>query len=142
MPLEVLDTLLFNRVMRSQAMGDTAEVNFFVPKALSIYEQIDPTDPDGLFHFALLNLAGGHYEEALAKAQQGLEEIPDYVLLLAAAAEASIGLGDMEAARGFYAHLLEVYDAELALMRPGYEHHQAIFPVYLEEARAFLGEGG
>jgi len=29
----------------------------------------------------------------------------------------------------------------MALLRPGYEHHQTIFPIYRDEARAFLGEG-
>jgi tetratricopeptide (TPR) repeat protein len=141
MPLGGQATTLFNRVMGSASAGDTADVNFFLPKALIIHEQLAPTDPDGLYHFALLHQVGGDAESALAKAQEGLAETPDYLLLLAVAGEASAALGDMEAARSFYEHFLRVYEEEMELMRPGYEHHQRIFPQYREEALAFLGRG-
>ena len=141
MSLEEQGTLLFNRVMRSNAAGDTADVAFFLPKALVIYEQLAPTDPDGLYHYALLYEVGGDFEAALEKAQEGLAQVPDYLLLLAVAAEASEALGDSAGARDFYSHFLRVYDSEMALMRPGYEHHQPIFPSYREEAQIFLGSG-
>jgi tetratricopeptide (TPR) repeat protein len=124
--------------MSSSSVGDTADVAFFLPKALIIHEQLNPTDPDGLYHYALLYQVGGDAEAALAKAEQGLSESPDYLLLLAVAAEAQASLGNDAAARELYARFLEVYDAELAIMRPGYEHHQTILPVYREEARVFL----
>ncbi len=138
MTLDEQGTRLFNRVMTSNSAGDTADVAFFLPKALVIYEQINPTDPDGLYHYALLYLVGEDYQAALDKAKEGLAESPDYLLLLAAGAEASVGLGDTVAARDYYAHLLQVYDSEMALMRPGYDHHQRILPAYREEAQAFL----
>lgn len=141
MSLEEQGTRLFNRVMTSNSNGDTADVEFFQPKSIVIYQELDPQDPDGLYHFALLHMVGGEYEEALAKAQQGLAEVPDYILLLGVAAEASIGLGDTEGARTYYSHLLEVYDTELGMIRDGYEHHQPMFPTYREEARTFLGQG-
>jgi len=141
MSLEEQGTVLFNRVMRSTSAGDTADVTFFLPKALVIYEELAPTDPDGLYHFALLYLTGQDYEEALAKAQEGLAETPDYLLLLAVGGEASAALGELDAARAYYTHFLEVYDTEMGLLRPGYEHHQAIFPVYREEAQTFMSQG-
>ncbi|MBT8396156.1 MAG: zinc ribbon domain-containing protein [Gemmatimonadetes bacterium] len=141
MSLEEQATILFNRVMTSSSAGDTADVDFFLPKALVIYEQVNPTDPDGLFHFALLHEVGGDAEAALAKAQEGLAQVPDYLLLLAVAGRASATLGDEEGAEGFYGHFLDVYDTEMGLLRPGYEHHQPIFPAYREEAEAFLGRG-
>lgn len=141
MTLEEQGTILFNRVMTSNSNGDTADVEFFQPKALVIYEQLNPTDPDGLYHFALLYQVGEDFEAALAKAQEGLAEIPDYLLLLAVAGEASESLGDEAAARQHYGRFLEVYDTEMALLRPGYEHHQAIFPAYKEEAEAYLNRG-
>ncbi len=141
MSLEEQGTVLFNRVMRSNSAGDTADVAFFLPKALVIYEQMAPSDPDGLYHFALLYQVGGDFEAALETAQVGLAQIPDYLLLLAVAAEASDALGDKSGARELYSHFLNVYDAEMALLRPGYEHHQAIFPSYREEARIFLESG-
>lgn len=139
--LEEQGTILFNRVMTSNSNGDTADVEFFLPKALFVYGELEPTDPDGLYHFALLHQVGGDHEAALEKARAGLTETPDYLLLLAVAAQASVALGDDSTARELYGRLLEVYDAEMALMRPGYEHHQAILPAYREEARTFLNRG-
>jgi hypothetical protein len=141
MPLEEQATRLFNRVMASSSAGDTADVAFFLPKALTIYEQLAPTDSDGIYHVVLLLLVGGDREGALAKAQEGLMEQPDYLLLLAAAAEAALGLGDEEAARGYYTHFLRVYDSEMGSARPGYDHHSQMLPVYHETARAFVGQG-
>jgi len=140
-PLEEQGTMLFNRVMSSNSTGDTADVNFFLPKALIVHEQINPTDPDGLYHFALLYQVGGEYESALAKAQEGLAESPDYLLLLAIAGEAAASLGDRAAATEYYSHFLDVYDEEMTRSRPGYDHHQPIFPVYREEALAYLNQG-
>lgn len=139
MPLEEQGNVLFNRVMGSSSAGDSADVEFFLPKALVIYEQLNPSDSDGIYHFALLHQVGGDSEAALAKALEGLAEEPDYLLLLAVAAEASASLGNEEAAREYYGHYLDVFDAEMELVRPGYEHHTAIFPAYREEALAFLG---
>ena len=141
MSLEEQGTILFNRVMASSSAGDAADVEFFLPKALFIYEQLNPTDPDGLYHYALLYQVGGEFAAALEKAQEGLAQIPDYLLLLAVAAEASQGLGDEAGARELYRHFLEVYDSEMTLLRPGYEHHQTIFPIYRDEAQAFLNPG-
>ena len=139
MPLEEQATVLFNRVMMSNSAGNTDDVAFFLPKALVIHEQLDPLDPDGLYHYALLLMVGDDPEGALAKALRGLEEVPDYLLLLAIAGEASAALGDTAAAQDFYSHFLEVYDVEMELMRFGYDHHQQILPVYREEAAIFLG---
>jgi tetratricopeptide (TPR) repeat protein len=141
MPLEEQATVLFNRVMISNSAGDTDDVAFFLPKALVIHEQLAPTDPDGIYHYALLLMVDDDFEGALAKALEGLEEVPDYLLLLAIAGEASAAVGDSAAARDFYSHLLEVYDVEMDLMRFGYDHHQPILPVYREAAAEFLGGG-
>lgn len=141
MSLEEQGTILFNRVMGSSSAGDSADVEFFLPKALVIYEQLNPVDPDGLYHYALLHQVGGDHEAAFAKAQEGLAQVPDYLLLLAVAAEASAGLGNEAEARRLYRNFLDAYDTEMSLPRPGYEHHQAIFPVYRAEAEGFLNEG-
>ena len=141
MPVEEQAMDLFDRVMRSAAAGDTAGVAFFLPMALGVHEQIDPVDADGIFHFTLLYLTGEDFESALAKAKEGLDQVPDHLLLLGASGEAAVGLGDSDAAREYYGHYLDVYETEMGLMRSGYEHHQPLFPVYLEEARAFLDRG-
>lgn len=138
MSLEEQATLLFNRVMTSHSTLDTADVAFFLPKALLIHQELNPTDADGLYHFALLHMVAGDYPAALEKAQEGLRQNPDYLLLLAVAAEAHLALGDSSKAGEAYQRLLEVYDAEMAMVRPGYDHHSRILPTYREEARAFL----
>jgi hypothetical protein len=71
MPLEEQATVLFNRVMMSNSAGNTDDVAFFLPKALVIHEQLDPLDPDGLYHYALLLMVGDDPEGALAKAFRG-----------------------------------------------------------------------
>jgi tetratricopeptide (TPR) repeat protein len=141
MTLDQQGTLLFNRVMSSSTNGDAADVEFFLPKALVIYEQINPTDPDGIYHFALLHMVGEDFASALAKAREGLEETPDYLLLLGVGAEAAIGLGDDATAETYYSRLLEIYDQELGASRVGYDHHQPMFPAYRAAAQAYRGEG-
>jgi tetratricopeptide (TPR) repeat protein len=141
MTLDQQGTILFNRVMSSSTNGDVADVDFFLPKALIIYEQINPNDPDGLYHYALLHMVGGDYDAALEKVQEGLAQIPDYVLLLGVGGEAAIGKGDRAAAREFYTHLLDVYDSEMGMSRIGYDHHQPMFPAYRAAAEAFLAGG-
>ena len=141
MSLEEQATLLFNRVMTSNSTGDTADVAFFLPKALVIYEELNPTDPDGIYHYALLQMVGRDPEAALAKAREGLAQVPEYLLLLAVSAEAELAMGDSAAAGDFYRRLLSSYDAEMATMRPGYDHHERILPTYREEAESFL-QGG
>ena len=89
MTLEEQGTILFNRVMGSSSAGDTADVAFFLPKALVIYEQLNPTDPDGLYHYALLSSAGGITRRHWPRHRKGWPRVPDYLLLLAVAAEAS-----------------------------------------------------
>jgi tetratricopeptide (TPR) repeat protein len=138
MTLEEQGTVLFNRVMSSSSNGDVADVEFFLPKALFIYEQINPTDPDGLYHYALLSMVGEDYEAALERVREGLAQVPDYVLLLGVGAEAAVSLGDSTLARDYYTHLVDVYDDELRLSRPGYEHHQPMFPAYRAAAESFL----
>jgi len=138
---EEMATGLFNRVMTSASQGDSLGVATHLPMALSVHEELNPTDPDGLYHFALLHQVAGNHEAALEKARQGLEQVPDHLLHLAVAAESQAALGDTTAAREHYRHLLDVYEAEVERDRPGYDHHPRMLPVYRDEARAFLGQG-
>jgi tetratricopeptide (TPR) repeat protein len=141
MTLDEQGTLLFNRVMASNSRGDQADVDFFLPKALIIYGEINPSDPDGLYHYALLYMVGQEYAPALEKAEEGLAQVPDYILLLGVGAEAAAAMGDTARARELYTHLLDVYDTELGMTRAGYEHHQPMFQAYKTQAEAFLGQG-
>ena len=137
-PREAADRL-FDRVMRAVSANDSGEAQAFMPMALSAYEQAQPLDHDGLFHLSLLNRVAGNLDAALDNAQQVLAEDPNHVLALSAAAEASVELGDREAARGYYSHLLEVIDAEIARGLPEYVAHQTIMESVRSDAEAFLG---
>lgn len=137
-PREVADRL-FNRVMSSAEAGDSADVAFFLSKAITSYDMARPLDADGLFHLALLHQTAGDYQASLTAALEVLDSDPDHLLNLAAAAEAAHALGDSEAARGYYQHLLDVYDVEIARDREEYRLHSTMVARLREEAETFLG---
>jgi tetratricopeptide (TPR) repeat protein len=137
-PREIADRL-FNRVMSSAEAGDSADVAFFLAKAVTSYEMARPLDSDGLYHLALLHQTGGDYEASLAAAREVLDREPDHLLNLSAAAEAAVRLGDRERAEGFYRHLLEVFDAETAKGLSEYLLHSTVISRLRSEAEAFLG---
>lgn len=136
-PREVADRL-FNRVMSSAETGDSAGVALFLSNAITSYEMARPLDADGLFHLALLQKTAGDHQAALAAAREVLDEDPDHLLNLAAAAEAAAELGDTQAAAAYYEHLLEVFDAEVAAGRTEYRIHSAIISRLRSEAEVFL----
>jgi tetratricopeptide (TPR) repeat protein len=111
----------------------------FLPMALGAYDQARPLDHDGLFHLSLLNRVAGNLDEALANAEEVLADDPDHVLALMAAAEAEVEIGDRDAAAGYYGHILEVIDAQIARGLPEYEAHRTIMDAARSDAEAFLG---
>lgn len=137
-PREAADQL-FERVMRASTAGDSGQVAGFLPMSIQAYERARPLDADGLFHLALLRQTGGDFEGALATAREALEENPDHLLNLAAAAQAAHVMGDDETARGYYRRLLDVWDEERAADRPEYTLHEGLMPGMRQEARDFLG---
>lgn len=140
-PREAADRL-FDRVMRSAEQGDSAQALRFLPMAIGAYERARPLDADGLFHLSALLRTGDRAQEALETARRGLEDSPDHLLLLAAAAEAARQAGDLETAERHYRHLLEVWDEESARDLEDYRVHSALLPTLREEARTFLDEQG
>lgn len=136
-PREAADRL-FNRVMTAVSRGDSAEAQGFMPMTISAYEQARPLDLDGLFHLSMLNRTALNLEAALANALEILEVAPDHLLGLTAAAEAAIGIGEMETAAEHYRHLLEVFDEENARALEEYVSHSGIVSALKSEAEAFL----
>jgi tetratricopeptide (TPR) repeat protein len=136
-PREAADRL-FDRVMRSVSAGDSTQAQSFLPMALGAYERAMPLDNDGLFHLSLLNRVAGNLDEALADAQQILADDPDHVLGLLAAAEASVDLGNTDEAAGYYRHILDVLDSQIARGLPEYEAHETIMESARSDAEAFL----
>lgn len=136
-PIEAADRL-FERVMRAIARGDSAEAQQFMPMAVGAYERARPLDLDGLFHLSLLERTAGLLEEALATAQQILDQDPDHLLGLHAAAEAAAELGrDVEAAL-HYRHIVDVYAPQMARQLLEYVDHSGITDNLLSGAEAFL----
>ncbi len=139
-PREAADRL-FNRVMTAAAREDAAEANSFLPMAINAYGLAQPLDNDGLFHLALLQRAAGEHEESLAAALEGLQENPDHLLNLSAAAEASLQLGEVDAGREYYQRVLDSWEGEMAAGREEYEEHGPLLPLIREDAEAFLSGG-
>lgn len=139
-PGEAADRL-FNRVAMALQVRDSVEVMSFLPMALDAHELAKPLSEVRLFRFSFLQRVATEYDLALATAQEGLTREPNHLLLLSAAAEASRELGDLDGARIYFQHLLEVWDTETALNRQDYEDHARLLPILREDAEAFLNGG-
>jgi tetratricopeptide (TPR) repeat protein len=130
---------LFNRIMETYSAGDTARARFFLPMALTAYREAGVADADGLYHLSLLEIAAGDGAAALATAERILATTPEHLLGLAAAAQAARALDRTDTARALYERFLAAYDDERTRDRVEYREHGPMLPVYLEEARSFLG---
>lgn len=137
-PREQADRL-FNRVMQSLAMGDSAQASFFLPMAILAYKQAGELDADGHYHLAVLETTAGNYAGAREAADRILAAAPDHLLGLGAAARAAAQAGDVATARRLYERLLRVYDEERSRERPEYRDHAQILPDYRDEAQRFVG---
>ncbi|MDZ7781250.1 MAG: zinc-ribbon domain-containing protein [Gemmatimonadota bacterium] len=136
-PREAADRL-FNRVMTSVEQGDTAAAQAFVPMAVGAYERAMPLDHDGLFHLSLLQYTAQDLEGALESALAILEEDPNHLLGLSAAARAARDLGRTDEAQEHYERILEVYPEESQRSLSEYELHARIMTTVQDSAEAFL----
>ncbi|GMR13579.1 MAG: hypothetical protein BMS9Abin29_1791 [Gemmatimonadota bacterium] len=132
---------LYDRVMTAVAAGDQEEALTFMPMAIDAYKRAAPLDADGAHHLATLLREAQRLDEALAVSTQGLEDAPDHLLLLSSAGEAAAALGDDDAARGYYQHLLDVWETEMAEERPEYLAHNRLMPMIRSAAEEFLSGG-
>ena len=137
-PIEAADRL-FQRVMTAVETGDEATAGQFLPMALQAYEIARPLNADGTYHLATLQRAAADFEGSLTTAQGGLAEAPDHLLLLAAAGEASEGLEDMDAARGYWQRFLNAYEGERARQLEEYQAHEFTLGESLTHAREVTG---
>jgi tetratricopeptide (TPR) repeat protein len=137
-PREAADRL-FQRVMQAASVGDSAQAAQFLPMAIQAYEGARPLDLHGLFDLSTLQRTAGDFAGARATADEGLAQDADHLLLLYAAAQAAQDAGETDAARGYYEHLLEVYDAESASDNIDYQAHSTMLPTARTDAQAFLG---
>lgn len=137
-PREQADRL-FNRIMEERSAGNMEQAAFFLPMALTAYQQARPLDADGLYHLSMLQTAAGDFDGALATAREILGMAPDHLLGLAAAADAATELGDSTGARAYWMRYIEVFDVEKDKTIQEYLDHARILPQYLETARGVVG---
>ena len=136
-PIEAADRL-FNRVMQATSQGDSVQAQGFLPMAIAAYQRARPLSLDATFHLSMLNRTAMNLEAALDNALEILEQDPNHLLGLAAAAEAAIELGELDEAEVHYRHLADIYDAEVQRPLPEYDQHSLIVDVLKEDAERFL----
>ena len=136
-PIEAADRL-FNRVMAAVEQGDSAQARAFLPMAIAAYQRARPLSLDGLYHLSTLNRTAGNLEAALSQAVEILDEDPNHLLGLAAAAAASEELGELEEAEAYYRRILQVYEEESQRPLQEYEMHSVIVGGLPQEAESFL----
>lgn len=130
---------LFERVMRTAAAGDSGAVAFFVPMAISAYENAEPLDADGLFHLSMLQQTADDLPAAIETAERGLSSAPNHLLLLYAKGEAQTLSGDTASAQTTFGQLLDVWNSERATQNPDYEFHADMLPSIDARAREITG---
>lgn len=134
-------TRLFDRVMQAVANDDMNTASQFLPMAIGAYDRIDELNMDDRFHLSLLHAAAGDPALALTVAETGLASHPTHLLVLAAAAEASILAGDEAQAVTYYESFVENYDAEMATALFEYTneaHPGNLMDSLLGEAQTYL----
>lgn len=134
---------LFERVMRAVEAGNQDEANQFLPMAIASYDRIAALSLDDRFHLSLLYAASGDGAAALATAEAGLAFRPTHILLLGAAAEGALLIGDSAAARAHYQTLVDAFEEETRAALDEYATqqeggHANLLPALRAEAVAYL----
>lgn len=132
---EERSTRLFDRVMTLAQAGKEDSVQFFLPMALSSYDQLPALDSDARYHIGLLRLAGGDPTGALAQADTIQRTVPTHLFAYVLRAHAFQQQGNRQGERRAYADFLRSEAAEQARNRPEYSDHQNALTAFREEAR-------
>jgi hypothetical protein len=138
-PREQADRL-FNRIMQERESGDTARARFFLPMAITAYQNAAPLDADGLYHLSVLQTYAGDAASGSSTAEQIIAADPLHLLGLHAAATAALARNDRTAAGRFYQRLLDAYPSQRSRDLPEYRDHGGLLTELEAEARAFLGK--
>ncbi|MBI4419916.1 MAG: zinc ribbon domain-containing protein [Gemmatimonadetes bacterium] len=126
---------LYNRVMAAAERGDTGEIRFFAPMALSSYDLLGGLDPDARYHVGMIHLVNQEYTAAAAQADSITRTSPKHLLAVILRAEIAGRKNDTAARTRAYRDLLANYDAEMATGRPEYADHRAMLDGLRDEAR-------
>lgn len=134
-PRDAADALFNEAIMASEA-NDGEALMQVLPRALGAYRALGALDDDGVYHVAMLELAGARYSEARATSATLLAKNPKHLLALAVSMRAAGRSGDAAAARDFAKRLLDAYDTESTRALPEYQDHARMLPSYRAEAQA------
>ncbi len=137
-PREAADRL-FDRIMRSVSMADTAQARAFLPMAFGAYERVPELDNDARYHLGVLHLINDDPAAARAQADTILAAEPAHLFGLFTAAQAARNAGNTQEAGVLFQRFLDNYATEIGRDLPEYEAHQRAFPEMRAEAQAFVG---
>jgi hypothetical protein len=133
---------LFNQAMYAYETGDNATATQFIPMALDAYRDLGSLDLDGRYHIALLELAAGRPQLALAQADTMLAAVPEHLLALSVSGRSYESLGQDQRAIDFYQRFLRAYTPDNAVSRTEYMDHAGALPLRRDHAQRFLQERG
>ena len=118
---------LFDRVMRAEEAGDTAQVTFFAPMAIQAYQMLGAgLGPDERLHVGLLALATHDPTGATAQADTILKGSRTHLYGLLLKARIAEATGNAAATRSALQAFATHYDAERAKNLPEYAEHDQL----------------
>ena len=132
---------LFDRVMRAEEAGDTAQVTFFAPMAIQAYQMLGSgLGPDERLHVGLLDLAVKDQAGATAQADTILKGSRTHLYGLLLRVRIAQAAGNAAAERTALQAFAAAYDAERAKNLPEYaEHSQLLIETRDAAARSLAG---
>jgi tetratricopeptide (TPR) repeat protein len=133
---------LFNEALAAYESGDSERARQFIPMALTAYTELRELDLDARYHVALLDLASGEAEAALAQADTMLAQIPEHLLGLLVAARAHEQLGQPSQAADYYQRFLDAHTPEVAASRQEYLDHGRVLGTRRQSAIEYLRAQG
>lgn len=125
---------LFDRAMRTEAAGDSAQARFFADMGLQAYGGLPPTDidADARFHIGLLRLMTGDRAGARESADAILTGNPDHLLAWIIRINVAEALADEAALAEARESFRSALASERASGRPEYAQHAGLID---EQAR-------
>jgi tetratricopeptide (TPR) repeat protein len=140
-PQETADQL-FNEALAAYEGGDSERARQFIPMALTAYAELGELDLDARYHVALLDLAAGEAEAALAQADTILAQVPEHLLGLLVAARVNEQLGHPSQAADYYQRFLDAHTPDVAISRQEYLDHARVLGTRRQTAIEYLRAQG
>ena len=132
---------LFERIAMAAQQGDTQQIAFFVPMALSAYGRLAQLDNDARYHLGYILLAAGDGGGALAQADSIALSAPEHLFSSILRQSVADAANDNASALNAYSEFLANYDREMAAGRPEYTEHGPLIEAFRTEANQAVGGG-